>query len=218
LAVAQTFDNWEPQFIVATFDFDNDNHTLTVNDDAVVVDTTALTPPAFGAFAFHVGNDINNTNEFNGLIDDFVMYPRVLSAAEIAAIYRRGVPLQPPTSANMRIVPGEWTSADFNGDAFSTTGWTTYDLVDGFGIPFGAKAVDVMTLIRDSGAAGQTFQLRKDATQSPALHAWTVVGGNMWINTCAKIPVANGRTIDWQCTASGAGTEDVYLRIYAVYL
>ncbi len=118
----------------------------------------------------------------------------------------------------MRIVPGEWESTLFAGGGFTTAGWTTLDLVDDCGIPFGAKAVSVFALTRDSGAAGQTFQLRKDATQSPSLHAWTNAGANMWINTNAFVPVANGRTIDYQISASGALTQDVYIRIYCVYI
>lgn len=219
LSGAQTFSSWSTHFIAVTIDFDTDTYCIYVNDDVLVEDTTALTPPAFGTNAFHLGDDINNTNEFGGLIDEFAIYPYAMSADEINAIYKFGNPLiSPITNTPARFIPGEWESSDFNGDAFSTTAWTTYDIVDGFGIPYGAKAISVFTLIRDSGAAGQTFQLRKDATHSPSLQAWTNAGANMWINTNAIVPVANGRTVDYQTTASGAGTLDIYWRIYAIYL
>lgn len=217
-SAAQSFGNWEPQFIVVTFDFDANSYNFYINDDAVVNSTAALTPPAFGVNAFYLATKFDGTLAFDCLIDDFVIYPRVLSADEISAIYKFGNPLLPPTHANMRIIPGEWTSATFAGGGFSTTAWTTLDLVNDFGIPFGAKAVSVFTLIRDSGAAGKVLQLRKDATHSPSLHAWTQVGGNMWVNTNGMIPVANGRTIDYDIGASGALTFDIYMRIYAVYL
>lgn len=212
---AQVWNPWEPQHFALTLK--SGDCRLYVN--GVLDDTDASPfPDNFGAQVLMLGDNAAGTGSINGLIDDFVIYPRVLSAAEIQTIYKFGNPLLPPTHANMRIVPGEWTSTLFNGGGFTTVGWTTLDLVDDCGIPFGAKAVSIFTLIRDSGAAGQTFQLRKDATQSPSLHAWTNAGANMWINTNGLIPVANGRTVDYQITASGALTQDIYMRIYCVYL
>jgi len=215
-SAAQSFGSWEPQFVAATIDFDADSHRLYVNDEAVISSAVAVSPPLLST-PFVVGSQYHNWNQVNGLVDDFVVYPRILSADEIAAIYQRGVPLQPPTSANMRVRVGEWTSTDWDGDVKAdTAGWVTgWDLVDTFGIPFGAKAVDIYLLIKDA-ANTDTFYLRKDAAHSTVIAQYIQVAG-VWIGSTGKVPVANGRTIDYAIASVGDSME-VYIRIVAVYL
>jgi len=217
-SAAQTFNSWEPQFIVATLDFDADEFMLFVNDDTIITDTTVLTPPVFGASLLHIGNAFNDTLQFNGLIDDFVIYPRVLSADEIHSIYKFGNPLLPPTHANMRVIFGQWTSTDFDGDTFGATGWTTYDLVDGFGIPFGAKAISVTISMNDiGGGINHYFSLRKDATMAGAV---TAEAGNQAGETGSEsglVPVANGRTVQYTVGPSGDDCT-LYWKITGVFL
>jgi len=217
LSVGQTFNPWEPQFVVITLDFDADDYNLYVNDQAVVNDTTALAPPAFGANLFNIGASVSGGSPFDGLIDDFVIYPRVLSATEISAIYKFGNPLLPPTHANMRQIFGEWESAYFDGTARTTTAWTTIDLVDDCGIPFGAKAVSVMLEGRDNAGNNQYIRFRKDATLGYCCGLWNSVVNRTIMNN-GIIPVANGRTIDYEIAAGGGASFEIRLRVVGVWL
>lgn len=217
-SVAQSFNPWESQFFAATYDFGADSYTLTINDDTPVVSTAALTPPDFGANAFFIGCKYNNSVHSNGLADDLLIETRILSQTEIQSIYKFGNPLLPPTHANMRIVPGEWTSTLLNGAGFSSVAWTTLDLVDDCGIPFGAKAVSVFIMTRDSSvASGHNIQLRKDATDS-GIAIFCGHQNNEMAAGGGIVGVSNGRTIDYQISASGVGTNDITLKIRAVYL
>lgn len=121
-SAAQTFSSLDRFLIVATLDFKNDEYNLYIDDQTVVTSTASLSPPAFGTNPFKVGCR-GTAAQLQGLVDDFCILKKILSADEISAIYNWGLPLVSPTS------PRQVTGGD-GAVLINSDGLQFYDLTD----------------------------------------------------------------------------------------
>lgn len=113
------------------------------------------------------------------------------------------------------------TSANWNGNARSTTGVTVIDLSTEFGVPSQIKAVRVRVAARDSASAGGTYSFELGSTSG-----FTIAQMTVWMqspndrineNTDAVACNSDG-DIYFKNTASGVGTMDVFIYVTGYYL
>ena len=121
-------------------------------------------------------------------------------------------------------VPEAYTNTDFDGDSFSTvaahtkienTSWSTT-------IPSDARGLLIRIQAADSGSAGNTnINFRLYATAGAGLAAARVdldgVPNDSLVNQTVLIPCTDG-DVWYRCTASGAGTMDVWLRVFGYWV
>ena len=114
------------------------------------------------------------------------------------------------------------TSADWDGDARSTTAKTKIDLSAVFGVPAGISAVLVRVMARDSGAGsgGAEFALAPNDTDlSHALFLNLSYGTNDITRSMSGIvPCDTNGDIYYQCVATDVGTLDVWLEVWGYWL
>ena len=117
-----------------------------------------------------------------------------------------------------------YTNTDFDGDSFSTVGahtkientsWST-------AVPTNAKALIVQGTVRDSGSAANAalyFELYSTAAATnAAVIFWCGGLANDSIGGCVgTVPCTEG-DLWYRCTASGANTLDVWLRVVGYWL
>jgi len=111
-----------------------------------------------------------------------------------------------------------YTNTDFDGDSFSTvaahtkienTAWSTT-------IPTDAKALIIEAQCRDSGSAANNANVTLFSTATATNAALTVRAGgkvNDYIATNQGIVPCTDGDIWYRCTASGANTLDIWLRV-----
>lgn len=113
------------------------------------------------------------------------------------------------------------TSTSWNGDAYSTTSKTKIDLSSVFSVPAGVKAVLVKVALRDSASASGLYYVQFSGVSSGTNYSLTLesppindrFGYGQGIVPCD----ANG-DIYYNIIASGSGTMDIYLEIWAYWL
>jgi len=109
------------------------------------------------------------------------------------------------------------TSASWDGDSYSTTAKTLIDLSAVFGAPAGIKAALFFVGIRDSGSNGTDCWLILGPTNvaGSGLTADCHTVNDRWKRNCLEVPCNADGDVYYQINASGAGTMDVYLQIWA---
>jgi hypothetical protein len=113
-----------------------------------------------------------------------------------------------------------FTSASWDGDSFSTTAKTVIDLSAVFGVPAGARWVQVYVVVRDDDAANTetTLILWHNNTAGEGIGFTPPAANDRWGRGSAIIPCDENGDIYYQITASGANTFDVYLQIMGYFL
>jgi len=121
---------------------------------------------------------------------------------------------------------GALTGEDFDGDSFSTTAKTLIDLslasgAHGFGVPAGVHAVSCEVSIRDSGSAGGDYYIILGPTNNAGEGKVVRCSGlpnDSWVSGDLLVPCDASGDIYYQIVASGAGTMDVYIRIWGYFI
>lgn len=110
------------------------------------------------------------------------------------------------------------TSTKFDGDSFSSSS-NTIDWNADFGMPVGAKMVNIYLVIRDSGAAGQSISFKaKSTTTNVTKRAETLVGGDVPHYLERTLPIAADGTTYYDIIASGTDTFDLWIRVMAWWM
>jgi hypothetical protein len=114
------------------------------------------------------------------------------------------------------------TSADWDGNARSTTAKTLIDLSVVFGAPAGISAINLQILARDSGsAAGQAFFI-----VAPTADSYASAGG-IWLQGVTNdkyremnviCPCTMDGDIYYQCEATSTDSLNVTLKIWGYWL
>ena len=87
--VLGTFNEVRDSWVMLTAVVDRDLGTLTLYQNASVVDTQPMTLGSWAASQHaHIGDTSGGTDPFHGLVDDVRVYNRALSADEVDALYR----------------------------------------------------------------------------------------------------------------------------------
>jgi len=111
------------------------------------------------------------------------------------------------------------TSTDWDGDSYSTTAATTIDLSAVFsGVPASVHAILLRVTIRDSGSAANdcVINLKPVGTTAAGLAVrCSGLANDAYTNGCLVVPCDANGDIAYSITASGAGTMDVTLQIWA---
>lgn len=136
------------------------------------------------------------------------------SAAESKKISRENL-------AGWHFLTTPLTSTSWDGDSFSNTSKTLIDLSSVFGVPAGVKAVLVKVALRDSASASGLYYIQFSGVSSGTNYSIVVeappvndrFGYGQGIVPCD----ANG-DIYYNIIASGSGTMDIYLEIWAYWL
>ena len=113
-------------------------------------------------------------------------------------------------------------STDYDGDSFSTTVKTKIDLSAVFGVPAGVKAIWAEIVARDSGSSGAAPLFGIAPTTDAGVYATEVylegVPNDDFRIQYGLCPCDSNGDVYYGCTASGAGTLDVYLRIWGYWM
>lgn len=115
------------------------------------------------------------------------------------------------------------TSTSWDGDAYSTTAKTKIDLSVIFGAPAGVKSVLVRLACRDSASAANSglffcVSPNNTAGSSPIVCRPSGLPNDYWAEKISVCPCDANGDIYYQIAASGAGTMDCYLEIWAYFI
>ncbi len=116
------------------------------------------------------------------------------------------------------------TSTSWDGDSFSTTAKTAIDLSAAFGVPAGAKAILVTIAARDSASASATPKcqcgLAPNNTPGQFMLLCKIYDrpNDDLEYVTSEVPCNIDGDVYFQCTASGAGTLDVWIEIWGYYI
>jgi len=125
---------------------------------------------------------------------------------------------QPEIGWTPHFLTEPYTNTDFDGDSFSTvaahtkienTSWSTT-------VPATAKALIISAQCRDSGSGANNANVSLFATSTATNPALVVRAGgkaNDYIATNQGIVPCTDGDIWYRCTASGASTLDIWLRV-----
>ena len=114
------------------------------------------------------------------------------------------------------------TSADWDGDSYSTTAKTLIDLSSVFGVPANVKAVLVRISARDSGSSTGYHQLilsPNDTANSASIQAYLQgVTNDVIVNEIGIVPCNADGDVYYQISASGTNTLDAWIEIWGYWL
>lgn len=114
------------------------------------------------------------------------------------------------------------TSTSWDGDSFSATAKTLIDLSSVFGVPGGIRAVLFEVSIRDSGSSGAgDYYLVLGPSNAAATGLWIDVNGlgnDELERGSLVVPCDANGDVYYEINASGAGTMDVWLRVWGYWI
>lgn len=109
------------------------------------------------------------------------------------------------------------TSTSWDGDSFSTTAKTLIDLSVVFGVPAGIRAIDIYVAVRDSDSAATDTKLTlaPNNTAGEGFIFSPLPVNDRRFRGSAIVPCDANGDIYYQIDASGAGTFDAWIAIWA---
>lgn len=115
------------------------------------------------------------------------------------------------------------TSTSWDGDAYSTTAKTEINLNTVFGVPAGAKAVQVWVAAQDSGSEAGTniavlLSPNATAAQGPVWCRLDGTPNDHYHSESGKVPCNASGNIYYQVAASGVGTMDIWIQIWGWWI
>ena len=112
-----------------------------------------------------------------------------------------------------------YTSAAWNGNAFSNGATGTINWVTAFGLPEIPKLVNLQASVKDTASAGGvfwiSFKAKVGTTNWSAYADAEVAANNLYRDSNVWVPVADDGTTYWAIIASGVNTMNVWLRVNA---
>jgi len=205
---ALTFKAGDWQHILLTFKFDGtDKFVLYVNGVEADSDATILTAPT-ALVQIKLGSDVAGANQSNTAHSQLALFDRVLTPAEVAAIYQSGVPLidQGATDTpGIYILDGQFqlaTSTDGARTVLDNEGWRAYNA--------GGNAAFALALVDGMGWDGSTLDTNDIQIGRAADHyiKWDDDAGTLAIK--GSITITGGSGIANFTDAGTLATADNY--------
>ena len=112
-----------------------------------------------------------------------------------------------------------YTSASWDGDAFSNGATGTINWVTAFGLPEIPKFANLQASVKDTASAGGvfwiSFKAKVGTTNWSAYADAEVAANNLYRDSNVWVPVADNGTTYWAIIASGVNTMNIWLRVNA---